>query len=34
MSMLSWAENEVKLKKEAEHKSLTDEDSMFSRICR
>lgn len=29
MSMLSWAENEVKLKKEAERKSLKDEDSMF-----
>jgi len=33
MSMLTWAENEVKLKKEAERKSLTDEDSMFSRVC-
>lgn len=33
MSMLSWAENEVKLKKEFERKSLKGEDSMFSRIC-
>ena len=33
MSMLTWAENEVKLKKEFERKSAKDEDSMFARIC-